>query len=295
MTTANTKTTKQSKTKQGRGAHAKSSFKGQKQEQNTMKTEQINHFSQILATALTEPGRINAAYSVFHRFSLGNMMLAAEQLISRGMELSPIASFGTWKDRGRMVQKGQKAISLFMPITLKKTDTDTGEEHTFAKFIMRPNWFSLDQTEGADYMPEVKIPSWDADAALAALDIEEVHFSDLRGNVQGYATGRKIGLNPLALFKNKTRFHELAHIVLGHTLENEMADGDLTPRNLMEVEAEGVAYLLTTLLDLLGQAESRAYIQGWLNADSIPEKSAQRIFSAANKILAAGQPTPAAA
>ena len=43
-----------------------------------------------------------------------------------------------------------------------------------------------------------------------------------------------------------------------------------------------------TLLGLLGLAESRGYIQNWLQGQSIPEKSAQRIFGAADKILKAG-------
>jgi hypothetical protein len=124
---------------------------------------------------------------------------------------------------------------------------------------------------------------------MAALDIEETHFSDLRGNVQGYARARQISINPLATLKHKTRFHELAHVVLGHTAEHELSDDAQTPRDLREVEAEGVAYILTTLLNLPGQAESRGYIQGWLQSEAIPEKSAAKIFSTANKILKVGQ------
>jgi hypothetical protein len=252
--------------------------------------EANNEFSTILNTALSEPGRINAAYQAFHNFSLGNQMLAAEQLISRGLELSPIASFKVWKERGRTVLKGQKAISLFMPITITREDKETGEELTFSRFILRPHWFSLDQTAGADYMPEIKTPNFDAKKAMEKLEISEIHFSELRGNIQGYAVRREIAINPLATMKHKTRLHEIAHVVLGHTVCNELSDGELTPRNLMEVEAEGVAYILCTLLDLPGQAESRGYIQNWLATDAIPEKSAQRIFSAANKILLAGTP-----
>ena len=54
-------------------------------------------------------------------------------------------------------------------------------------------------------------------------------------------------------------------------------------------EAEAVAYLLTDLLDLDGKAESRGYIQHWLQSATVPEKSARRIFSAADKILKAGR------
>jgi hypothetical protein len=64
----------------------------------------------------------------------------------------------------------------------------------------------------------------------------------------------------------------------------------LTPKTLWEVEAEGVAFLLCSLLDLPGRDESRGYIQSWLDDAQLPEKSAQRIFSASQKILEAGRP-----
>jgi hypothetical protein len=41
-----------------------------------------------------------------------------------------------------------------------------------------------------------------------------------------------------------------------------------TPRSLQEVEAEGVAFLLCSILDLPGRDESRGYIQSWLKAVS---------------------------
>ena len=62
-----------------------------------------------------------------------------------------------------------------------------------------------------------------------------------------------------------------------------------TPRNIREVEAEGVAFILCTLLGLPGLDESRGYLQSWLGEGAIPERSAQRIYAVADKILAAGQ------
>ena len=69
-----------------------------------------------------------------------------------------------------------------------------------------------------------------------------------------------------------------------------MQDDETLTRQIEEAEAEGVAYLLCALLDLPGQAESRFYIQGWLHGCSLPEKSAKRIFGAADRIMKAGQP-----
>ena len=95
------------------------------------------------------------------------------------------------------------------------------------------------------------------------------------------------------MLPHKTRFHELAHVVLGHCAETTLSDSERTPTDIREAEAEGTAYILCSLLGLPGLDESRGYIQSWLSGSPIPEKSAQRIFSAADKILKAGniQPT----
>jgi hypothetical protein len=188
------------------------------------------------------------------------------------------------------VSKGQKAIALTMPVTISKKD-DAGQKtgEVFSLFTLRNNWFVLSQTEGADYVNEVPMPAWDKAKALAALDIIEVGFALADGNCQGYAIGRNIAVNPVAVLPHKTRFHELAHVVLGHTTEGQCADSETTPKNIREVEAEGVAYILCSLLDLPGLVESRGYLQSWLQGEQITDKSAQKIFGVADKILKAGQ------
>lgn len=126
-----------------------------------------NQFTQLLREALTQPGMVNAAYRAFHQYSIGNQMLAAIQLTMRGLPLSPIASFNAWKKKGRHVRKGQKAIGLFMPVSVKRRDNasaDIGavgdeEDGTFMVFMLRNNWFSLDQTQGEPFAPEQVVPS----------------------------------------------------------------------------------------------------------------------------------------
>ncbi|MBK8357480.1 MAG: DUF1738 domain-containing protein [Comamonadaceae bacterium] len=78
----------------------------------------------LLQQALTLPGTLSKAYSVFHDYSLGNAILAAFQLAARGLPLAPIASFNRWKNLGRKVRKGEKALSLIMPVTVKRKDKD---------------------------------------------------------------------------------------------------------------------------------------------------------------------------
>jgi hypothetical protein len=79
-------------------------------------------------------------------------------------------------------------------------------------------------------------------------------------------------------------------------LESDFADTEKTPRTLREVEAEAVALLCCEALGLEGADYCRGYLQNWLRrgigfeANAIPEKSAQKIFSTANQILRAGRP-----
>lgn len=255
------------------------------------KTTEIK-FAQLLNEAISLPGVLAKHYSAFHRYSICNQVAAILQCLVQGIAAGPIATYVGWKDKGRIVQKGSTAIALCMPIAHKfsKENTETGEteEGVYQHFCWKKNWFVLSQTQGDDYAEVTKLPNWDVDKALTALEIVKVDFVYIDGNCQGYACGREIAISPLAAFPYKTLFHEIAHIMLGHTLENQMSDSDSTPLDIREVEAEAVAYLLTDLLDLNGKAESRGYIQHWLQSDTIPEKSARRIFSAADKILKAG-------
>ena len=247
-------------------------------------------WSSLLSEAVSKPGVISSAYSTFHNYSIGNQLLAWSQLHSRGLDLSPIATYKTWQSLGRQVKKGEKALALVMPVTISKKD-EAGEKtgDCFQAFVIKNNWFALSQTDGEDFQHEKASREWDKAKALESLGISEVSFDYADGNCQGYAKGKTIAVNPIAALPHKTRFHELAHVVLGHTTENTMQDDEKTPRDIREVEAEAVAYILCSLLDLPGLDESRGYIQSWLSGSEITDKSAQKIFGAAEKILKAGK------
>lgn len=240
-------------------------------------------FATLLASVVTEPGRLSAAFTAFHGYSLGNQILALLQCLERGITPGPIATFPGWKAKGRFVRKGQKAITLCMPVTIKrKAEAEGDDDATFTTFVMRPNWFVLDQTDGAAIEAPAP-PTWDRARALVTLDITERPFDMLDGNTLGYATGRTIAISPLAGFS--TTVHELAHIVLGHTAQDAEGPADRATR---EVEAESVALLVLGTLEQPGLDEARGYVQHWLGQQPIAERTAQRIFKAADTILRAG-------
>lgn len=268
-------------------------------ERQTTQTD-IPKWSALLIEAVNKPGLIMKAYSAFHSYSLGNQLLALVQCQIRGLQPGPINTFPKWQTLGRQVKRGERALTLCMPITCKRrnqTDDESSGEGTFTSFVHKPRWFVLAQTEGEDLQPQV-MPEWDASQALAALGIELIAFDSTDGNCQGFARKRQIAINPVAQLPHKTLFHELAHVVIGHTLEADFADTELTPRSLREVEAEAVALLCCEALDLDGAEYCRGYIQNWLDrgvgfdANAIPEKSAQKILRCADQIIRAGRPLP---
>ena len=252
------------------------------------------NFAALLDRAMTEPGQLHAAYTAFHGYSLGNQILALFQCHARGIEPGPIATFPKWKERGRHVRKGEKALTLCQPVTCKRRpaqeDPDAADDgQTFTRFIYRRAWFTLTQTDGHPYTPP-SLPGWETARALAALDVTEEPFTTLDGNVQGYAKGRTIAVSPIAAMPEKTRFHELAHVVLGHTAEAQLTDDDRTPRSIREVQAEAVALLCCAALGLPGFEYSAGYIQYFRqHGGELTEKHAQQIFKAADVILRAGR------
>jgi antirestriction protein ArdC len=265
--------------------------------QNKTQTADIPKWSTLLIEAVNKPGLIMKAYTAFHSYSLGNQLLALVQCQMRGLQPGPINTFPKWKDLGRYVKRGERALTLCMPITCKRrndTDDDASSDGTFTSFVYKARWFVLAQTDGDEVQPQVT-PEWDAEIALAALGIEMTPFDSIDGNCQGFARKRSIAINPVAQLPYKTLFHEVAHVTIGHTLESDFADAEKTPRNLREVEAEAVALLCCEALGLEGADYARGYIQNWLyqgigyDADAIPEKSAQKIFRAADQILRAGR------
>jgi len=262
----------------------------------------IPKWSALLVEAVNKPGMIMKAYSNFHAYSIGNQILALVQCQIRGIEPGPINTFPGWQALGRSVKRGERALILCMPITRKvrdeqekdQSDSENGER-TFTSFMHKARWFVIAQTVGNEFTPP-RLPEWGAERALAALDIEQIAFTDTDGNCQGYATRkRQIAINPVAQLPAKTLFHEVAHVVLGHVLEADFTDTERTPKNLREVEAEAVALICCEALKLEGADYCRGYIQNWLcpaigyNGDAIPEKSAQKIFRAADQILRAGR------
>jgi antirestriction protein ArdC len=253
-------------------------------------------WGELLRDAVGKPGRMLAAYTAFHNYSFGNALLALEQCVRRNLPPGPLNTYRGWLEHKRQVRKGETGITLCMPLPFKRTaQTDETKEEpakpqTRNAFRFRAYWFVLAQTEGEENYV-APIPGFDLDTALRALNIARAAFDEINGNIQGFAKHREIAVNPLAALAHKTTFHEIAHVVLGHTTSEKLVDAEHTPRHLCEVEAESVALICCETLGLDGAEFCRGYIQHWLKTEKeIPNHNAARIFAAATSILKAGIP-----
>jgi len=127
----------------------------------------------LLNEALNTPGTLSKAFETFHQYSLRNMLLAWVQTLPD--KVGPIATYKRWNALGRQVRKGEKAIALYMPITIKQKDDETDEViGSRTGFMMKRNWFSLAQTDGDTEPVFDPPPEWSVERALSALRITKM-------------------------------------------------------------------------------------------------------------------------
>lgn len=246
------------------------------------------------------PAHLGGTYSGFKSGSGGRGYSPMNQmwiwLQSDADSIYPAGPFGTWKALGRNIIKGSKAKTVLKPVYIWKTEKDeaTGKERKVkigpVNYTPINTVFFYSDTEGEPMELEKLTDDWDLARALDVLDIKRVDYKLLDGNTQGYSTGREFAINPVAAHPMKTTFHELGHIVLGHTSDEQIAEYS-THRGIKEFQAEAVAYLLAHELDLTDwdASESRAYVRQWLDGGEVSEKDIRQVFGAVSKILTAGR------
>jgi hypothetical protein len=189
--------------------------KGRKKEQ--MPERQHATWGELLREAVEKPGRMLEAYTAFHNYWLGNALLALEQCTRRNLQPGPLNTYNGWLERKRQVRKGEKGITLCMPMACKRNaqteavPNETAEPQTCYAFRFRAYWFVLTQTEGED-TPIPPILGFDIDTALSALNITRARFDEINGNIQGFAHAREIAMIPLAGLPHNSTFHEIAHL-----------------------------------------------------------------------------------
>ena len=247
--------------------------------------------------------------SKFHNYSPRNIQL----ILMQNPEASHVASFKKWKDEfERSVNKGEKSLRIFAPITLKRRDPKTneplldenGNEQTFMSFKLVPV-FDVSQTNGK----ELPKPIYELEGTYedygnlykSAKEVSEANgvplsFSkDTKGSNGFYSVNNneiviKQGMSEQQALK--TIFHEMAHSDL-HNME-KLQETPLK-RSTAELQAESVAFVVASHYGLDTSEYSFGYLATWTDDPNglsdlegqikIVQKEADSLISRIDKTL----------
>lgn len=215
--------------------------------------------------------------SQFHHYSPRNIQL----ILAQNPEATHVASFKKWKDDfDRNVNKGEKALRVLAPMTVKVKDPktkevlldDNGNERTRTYFKMVPV-FDVSQTTGK----ELPKPVYDLEGtyedygnlyksakAVSEANGVPIQFKENLGGPQGLYSRQD---NTITILKGmseqqtlKTIFHEMAHSEL-HNVEKLLE----TPlkRSTRELQAESVAFVVASHYGLDTSDYTFGYLASW--------------------------------
>ena len=238
--------------------------------------EQLEESSDALETFLMTMGR-------FHRYSFWNSLLIQIQK----PEATHVAGFNTWKTLDRHVRAGSKAIYILAPI-LTKQKTDSGDKEQLHGF-KTAHVFDISQTDGKP-LPQLGVVKGRPGFALKKLhDYAKklgitIKMSDGIRTAQGVSLGGtillKAGMSQAEEFG--TLVHELCHEKL-HT-QDERAT---LPKQVLEVEAEAVSFVVCSTVGLDTNSASADYIKCWKGNPKLLRASLDRIQKVSSAILEA--------
>ena len=252
----------------------------------------------------------------FHRYSFGNRLL----IMIQAPDATAVAGYRAWQAKGYQVRQGEKAIRVLGPVTRLVDVLDAaghpvlderGEplQHREMVGVKPVPVFDISQTDGPP-VPEPPLPVlltgqappglWESLAGLVAAEGYRLERGDC-GRANGltdYAEGVvRVRDDVDDAQAVKTLAHELGHVLLPR---DEFVGGC---RGLAEVEAESVAYMVTSAHGLDSSQYTFRYVTGWaarsgsdgLSTEQVVRATGQRVIEAVDKILAHTQAQPAPA
>lgn len=244
----------------------------------------------------------------FHNYSFRNVIL----ILMQKPDATRVAGFETWKKEfGRFVQKGEKGIRIFAPVKYKKTveaekvDKETGllvrdgngkpvRERAEKEIIgyKAVSVFDVSQTKGKELPEPVKAQPLAKDfqgfekmmSALRSASPVPIRFEGLSDGSNGhYDLAKKeivicTGMSEAQTIK--TTIHEIAHVQLhDYDLKNPDEAKERTDRDVAELEAESVAYVVSGYYGLDASEYSFAYAANWVNGDMGKVKASMSLIS----------------
>ena len=265
---------------------------GSKQEKLAAAQAKITEAVSALVTG-DDWKRFLAQSARFHNYSANNVFLI---MLQSGCTATRVAGYKKWQEFGRQVRKGEKGLSILMPLSYKRTEDDGSVVHGIRGFGVTHVW-DISQTDGEPLAEEAIKPTLldggsgvelyeqlAAQVESAGYVLERTSHADLNGaNGDTHYELKRVRVRDdvTQLQATKTLAHELAHIVLGHCEDGKYREC----RGQREVEAESTAYLVLDAAGLVSDDYTFAYVAHWANGsvDAVKE-SAQSVVKAAHAI-----------
>jgi hypothetical protein len=224
----------------------------------------------------------------FHRYSWRNCLLIAWQRPDAYF----VAGYNRWKDLGRKVKRGSKAIWILAPSRYHKTvETGDGDTEEVEALFFRPVPVFADvDTEGDGPLPNFRPDLAETADLLPALHMVAASWGvpvirqACPGN--GWSDGQRVNVHP-ALAEGvaaQTLIHELAHHLLKH---RDLAEKHGTDRALFEGEAEAVKVVVLRHFGVDTSSNGAAYLRAHGAGADVVKRSASRIVQTAKQVIEA--------
>jgi len=237
-----------------------------------------------------------SAMARFHNYSFGNIVAIARQRPTA----TRVAGFGTWKEMGRFVKRGEKGIQILAPMIGYRQKNAEAAQSTDADGSATPQptligfravfVFDVAQTEGED-LPEFEHNisgevGKQRDRLIDFLAQQNIalEFNERIAPALGVSYGGKIALFPGQSKPEEfvTLVHETAHELL-HKAERRT----FTTATVRETEAEAVAFIVGQAIGLEMGSASSDYIQMYNGNATLLAESLEVIQRTSAVILAA--------
>lgn len=234
--------------------------------------------------------------SRFHNYSFGNVLLIAFQCPNA----SQVAGFHAWKKLGRFVRKGERGICILAPMVYRgKCDStnqqngDASEQNELKRIygFRCARVFDVSQTDGEPLPTPASVngsPGEHLAALLKAISAQgiAIRYDDLPAGVLGVSMGGTIVVQPQlpAVDEFLTLLHELAHEIMHRNKDGNGLDSR-PDKNIRELEAEAVAFVVSNAFNVDSTTHSSDYIQLYTKDREALNCSLQRIQQTAITII----------
>lgn len=237
----------------------------------------------------------------FRQYSYRNKILIKGQ----NPKASLVAGYRAWQDKGRQVQRGEKALKIFVPSIAAKKDKEgnysrdkEGNIIKEVKGFYLASVYDVSQTKGEpipkpiyELEENIKNPQkfdWYI-KAITELSPVPIQFSEIEGTAKGFfkPSEKQITISPGMSQSQtiKTMLHEVTHSILH---DNGVPIFGSPEYARQEIEAESVAYMVANSLGIETQEYSFGYLASWtdlgLSLENL-EKSLDLICNQAQKMM----------